>query len=205
MAQGASSSTNIQTMFVERGRLSPDELSTVIALAHKCGLRQVVSVRTYYFEPIMEWNFGIEARGPEALSGRRISYVTVDIYRHEAQTESLLQSLGKFWVARGEVRTNEFASFSVSNRTIRVKTPRSLPLTTADNIISAFSTRQVHYSDPSWREEIEKYDFSTPNELMGPGKDGSYRARKGGHSGCEIEFTFDGDKLRVVNVSFFTS
>jgi hypothetical protein len=147
---GESSGTgaNLPTNFVERGVLSPAEISSAIALAKQCGLAEAASVETYYFQPIsLDWNYGIEVRGREVVSGRWISYVTVDICRHEAGPERKMKSLGKFWVAPGEVRTNDFATFVVSNRTIRVEMPRTLALATADKVVDAFAARKIQYPD----------------------------------------------------------
>ena len=207
-AESSIISTNIQTHFVEHGILSAAEISNVVELARQCGLDQAASVNTYYFQPIsIDWNFGIEVKGREIESARRISWVTVDVYRHETSPDRKMKSLGKFWVADGEVRTNEFASFIVSNRTIRVKMPRTLALDTADKILKAFATRKIRYgtNDPLWRQAVEEYDFSAPDELTGPGNAGVYKIRKGEYGGCELEFKVEGDSVEIVAVSHFAT
>lgn len=199
--------THLHTSFVERGVLSPSEVSNVVALAKQCGVKEAVSVRTYYFDPIDEhWTYGIEVRGREVISDRRISYVTVDVWRHKADAQKL-KAQGEFWVAKGEVRTNEFATFVVSDRTIRVRLPHTIPLATADRMLAAFSAKRVQYpkGQESLREAVEREDFSAPNEIEGPGENGAYKATKGGHSGWEVEFTLEGDTVKIVNIWSFTS
>jgi hypothetical protein len=200
-------STNLHTSFVERGVLSPSEVSNAVALAKQCGVQEAVSVRTYYFDPIDEhWTYGIEVKGREVISDRRVSYVTVDVWRHKAEAQKL-KALGEFWVAKGEVRTNEFATFVASNRTIRIRLPHTIPLATADQILAAFSAKRVQYpkGQESLRETIEREDFSAPNELEGPGENGTYKATKGGHSGWGVEFTLEGDTVKIVSIWSFTS
>lgn len=199
--------TNIEMSFVERGVLSPTEISNVLVLASECRVTNPVRIRTFYFDPIDEnWTYLIEVKGRETVSGRRISCVTVDVWRHQADAKKL-KSLGEFWVADGEVRTNEFAAFSVSNRTFRVSIPRSLPIETADKILAAFAAKRIQYPDGQkfLQETIEQEDFSTPNELNGPDENGKYKATKGGHSGWEVEFKLENDTIKITTISYFIS
>lgn len=205
--EAPSAFTNIETSFVERGVLSPTEISNVLVLAGECGVTNPVGIRTLYFDPIDEnWTYLIEVKGRETVSGRRISCVTVDVWRHQADAKKL-KSLGEFWVADGEVRTNEFATFSAGNRTFRVATPRSLPIETADKILAAFAAKRIQYPDGQkfLQETIEQEDFSTPNELNGPDENGKYKATKGGHSGWEVEFKLENDTIKITTISSFIS
>jgi hypothetical protein len=205
----SNTTTTVETKCVERGVLSSVEVSNAIILARQCGLSQAVRLRTYYFQPISsDWNFGIEVRGAEVVSGRRVAYVTVEVYRHEVHPESVVRSLGKLWVARGAVCTNEFALFAVGGgRSIRVRMPAALPLGTADRILAAFAAKRIEYtkSNRGLRKEIEQSGFSTPDELEGPGVDGRYKARVGASHGREVEFTLEGERVRILSFAYFSS
>ena len=205
--EGSGALAEVQTHFVEHGIISPAEVSSVIALAKQCGLAEALSVETYYFQPISrDWNYAIEVKGREVVSGRRISYLTVDISHHETEPKNKMKSMGKFWVGRDDVRTNDFAMFVSGNRTNRVEMPRTLELATFDKIISAFAARMIHYPDvyASQQKAVEQADVSTPDKLTGPDKDGKSTITKGVYyRGCEIEFTLEGEEIEVVSVSFF--
>src|SRR5258707_394471 len=65
---------NARTEFVSQCRLSSNEVTSIVSLAHSCGVTDVAEVRTYYIHPTTKC--GITVTGAENINGRRVSYMT---------------------------------------------------------------------------------------------------------------------------------
>lgn len=206
---GRGAETNIvkgvRTHF-ESAVLSDTELATVIRLAKRCGITNVVEVDTFYYLP--GGDRGIEVKGAEEIRGRKISFVTVTIDRDKwmgkevRQHSMVLKSIGEFWVSRYGVITNVLTTFSINGGTIRVKLSDDVPLPTADKIVEAFAAGRIRFSSGSIlsKSQLDGVDFSKPESLSYT-KDGfhiSYATSS--MSWVVLEFTFDSGGVMVTSI-----
>jgi hypothetical protein len=183
-------------------------MESVVKLANQCGVSRIAEVYTYNIHPSP--HFGIGVKGVESIRGREVSFVTVLIDRetwmgrNKRPSDRPLKSIGEFWVGLGGVRTNKLTTFTVGNRTVRVRLDDGVAIPTADRIVEAFVVGKVRYTDETAKEKLKGIDLSNPSGL---GRGISDRKQFSISFSCGrrclhwVDFTLEADGVAVHKVS----
>ena len=170
------SGVSVHTSFIANARLDAAELSNVVKVANMCGIQQVAEVRTFYYLPTS--SRGIEVTGADHVSGRNVTYQTLEIFRegwfYKAKPAGTLQaiSVGPFWVdGLGFPTTHKATLFDTVNGSIRLQVGAGISTNDADTIISAFTSTNFLVRESQgigsvdW-PLIKSENLSRPNMLM---------------------------------------
>ena len=165
----------INTKFIADAKLDADDLTNVVKLAKLCGIGQVVEVRTFHYLPGV--SRGIEVTGADYVSGRDVTYQTVEIFRegwfHNARPAKTLPgtSVGLFWVeGLGLATTHAVRLFDTVNGLSRVEVGFGISTNVTDTIINAFMhTNFIIRESPGFesvvKPSIEQENLRRPEML----------------------------------------
>lgn len=191
----------VTTSFVPEAVLTKREIQDLVQLADQCGVKRVSQIRTYYIHPSS--NCGIQIKSVEAISGRKVSFVTINLrYKDPYDNDRIgdaVASVGDFKVRAGRISTDLLTTFSTRTGMIRVRLADDVPLVTADRIVELFAKGRVRYRDESSARKLHEIDLSKPQSLE-YGKDkGSFMISFAiGEYGCAwLDFTLETDEVVV--------
>jgi hypothetical protein len=201
----------VRTKFVTDAVLSPDELNIVVKFAKSRGMSNVAEVETFHYQPGNLYR-GIKVTSPEKVSGRKITYQTLEIFREgwnwkaKPTTPGQVISVGPFWVEglASWPKDNELTTFVTAKGTIRVNVEAEIPIATADKIIKCFATGKILYADELMKVTREHINFSQPKHLRISHKDGPEAALhywiSFSQSNEQFKFVLRDNDVKVVSV-----
>lgn len=217
--QGKGTSTNngvpLHTNFIADAGLDATELRSVVKLAKLCGMEQVAEVRTFHYLPTSYR--GIEVTGADQISGRNITYKTLEIFRegwtYKPKPTGPLQtiSVGPFWVeGLGIPATHTATLFNTVSGSVRVNVEAGISNNVADTIIRAFTSTNFLVRESKGiggleiggvdRSLIERENLSRPDMLTKGETSDYYWIRFAG--GLNYECVLSSNKVCVVSVRF---
>jgi hypothetical protein len=202
---------NVRTEFVSQCRLSSNEITSIVNLAHACGVSNVAKVRTYYLPPTT--HCGIAVTGTEKIDGRRVSYMTVSVERQswgdklDRNPKFVLKAAGDFWVHSGGLQTNNLTTFTVRGQDLRVRLDEGFPLDFAEKILTAFAAGEVSYPDDATRGKLWKVDLAEPHALGWTSKKDAFRISfsSGPYATYTVVFVIRNGGITVLDVSTIVS
>jgi len=194
----------VTTSFVPKAVLTTSELKDLVKLAAKCGIERVTLIRTYYIHPSS--NCGIQIKSAETISGRKVSFVTINIrYKDpydDDQPGDVIASVGDFRVRAGRISTNSLTTFTTRGGTIRVSLADDVPLATADKIVELFAKGRIRHMDETSIQEMQELDLSNPECLEYSKDDGKFFIvfAIGEYVSAWISFTLEANEVTVFKV-----
>jgi hypothetical protein len=194
----------VATNFVPTAVLTESELQDLVKLAAKCGIERVSLIRTYYIHPSS--NCGIEIKSAETISGRKVSFVTINIRYKDPYDDDrpgdVVASVGEFRVRTSRISKNSLTTFTTRSGTIRVRLAEDVPLATADEIVELFAKGRIRCMDETSIKEMQELDLSKPECLEYSKDDGKFLIgfAIGEYGSAWLSFTLEANEVTVSKV-----
>ena len=169
--------------------LSGQEVDIAIKLARRAGMTNIAEIYSYYLHPSPQ--VGIGVKGHETITGRRLSFVSIQIETEGLAEEiirrptEILVSEDNYWI--GAIRTNTFTLFEAKGRTIRVSLSDKVSVEQADSLIAALATKEVRYGNGEAFQASRHVDFSSPLRIY-VGTSGKIRVGFSCGDWCSVSF-----------------
>ncbi|MDB6068775.1 MAG: hypothetical protein JWR26_4983 [Pedosphaera sp.] len=156
----------IETKFEKGAELSSEEINQVVALAKKCGIPEVESIKTFRYMP--SGGRGIVAKSKERISGRNISFDSVYVERAGwaiGDPDAKAKQLGAFWAEAPYIRTSRLREYELNKKTVRVELGEGIDISLADQVIPMIANRQISFESEFFRSQFEHINVSKPASI----------------------------------------
>jgi hypothetical protein len=200
VAQANGAATNdlqpFRTNFVSGASLSTNELSTVVSLAHLCGIQKIVEVSTDRHLS----GTTIQIAGDEKIEGRSVMFKKVWIYPNANRRVRPVGavSVGEFWAESAEPGKEERTIVRIGDREVRVGLLNGITPAGADKIVDAFVKGRVRNAAGWHKDEWSKVDVTQPS-WMGISQGKPYITFASSRH-LLFSFTLEGDQITIVNI-----
>jgi hypothetical protein len=161
-------SGGITREFVPRAQLTAEEEETVLALAKKMGIAEVVKIKTYNLYPSSAR--GISVQGAEIITDREISYQVLNVkykkwFHPGAKPAKGEIQMGEFWA--GKPYSRKQTILWVGETSYRCGSVQGLSFKEAESLLGHFIDGKFTY-DPGPRindKLLDQVDWEKPNRI----------------------------------------
>jgi hypothetical protein len=161
-------SGGIEREYVARARLTPEEEKSVLALAKKVGIAEVVKIKTYNLYPSSAR--GISVQGAEIITDREVSYQVLNVkykkwFHPGAKPGKGEIQLDNFWA--GKPYSRKQTILWVGETSYRCGSVQGLSFKDAESLLGHFIEGKFTY-DPGPRindKLLDQVDWEKPNRI----------------------------------------
>ena len=161
-------SDGIEREYVSRAQLTAEEEKSVLALAKKVGIAEVVKIKTYNLYPSSAR--GISVQGAEIITDREVSYQVLNIkykkwFHPGAKPGKGEIQMGEFWA--GKPYSRKQTILWVGETSYRCGSVQGLSFKDAESLLGYFIEGKFTY-DPGPRindKLLDQVDWKRPNRI----------------------------------------
>jgi hypothetical protein len=198
------SSYALERDYVPRAILTEGQEKEVIALAKKCGMKEVSKISTHnmYPSPFR----GIRLRGPEQIKGREVSYQGLSMSHGEwlepgAKPGKGQVKMGKFWA--GKPYTSKKTILKVGKNEYRVGSIRGMTAEECEAILGLFMKGEYQHGPAVNGKMLDQVDWAKPSRFSKRGESISvgflHKAKDAGFFDLQIKMV---DKKLTIDQMF---
>ena len=194
------SSYGLDRDYVPRAILTKAQEKEVIALAKKCGLKEVSKISTHnmYPSPFR----GIQLQGPENIKGREVSYQSLSMSHGEwlepgAKPRKGQIKMGKFWA--GKPYTRKKIILKVGKKEFRTGSINGMTPEQCETILGLLLSGKYEIGPAVNKKTLEQVGWNTPSNFSKRGESISvgflHKAKDSGFFDLQIKMV--GKKLTI--------
>jgi hypothetical protein len=157
--------------YVPRAILTKDQEKEVIALAKKCGMKEISKISTHnmYPSPFR----GIQLQGPEKIKGREISYQGLSMSHSEwlepgAKPRKGQIQMGKFWA--GKPYTQKKIILKVGKKDFHIRSINGMMPEECETILGLLLSGKYEIGAAVNKKTLEQVGWNTPSNFSKRGE-----------------------------------
>ena len=186
--------------YVPRAILTKDQEKEVIALAKKCGMKEISKISTHnmYPSPFR----GIQLQGPEKIKGREVSYQGLSMSHSEwlepgAKPRKEQIQMGKFWA--GKPYTRKKIILKVGKKDFHIRSINGMMPEECETILELLLSGKYEIGAAVNKKTLEQVGWNTPSNFSKRGESISvgflHKAKDSGFFDLQIKMV--GKKITI--------